>query len=90
MEDDLDELGLEVELGEEPLPKWRRLDVSLPPSWEPSPEEVLEKSREVAVLDNRAVEESGLPVFDVHLYVLTIACLQIEKLVLQESKAETA
>lgn len=77
--DILEELALEGDdIGQ--LPKWRRLDVSLPPSWEPSYETVVEKSKEIAVVDNRAVEESGLPVFDVHLYILTITCLQIEKI----------
>lgn len=82
MDDDDDILENALgEHGEDTLPKWRRLDVSLPPSWKPTEESVVEAAKGIAVIDNKAVEDSGLPVFDVHLYVLTITCLQVEKLI---------
>lgn len=83
MDDDiLDNLAID---DEDILPKCRRLDVDLPTSWEPAAADVARAAAKVSVVDNKAVEASGLPVFDVHLYVLTITCLQVEKLLREES-----
>lgn len=80
MDDDILEHLADEGEDESLLPKWRRLDVDIPSAWEPSESTVIENSKMVAVIDNKAVEDSGLPVFDVHLYILTITCLQVEKL----------